>query len=333
MNPNIKLVIRRACNSFCGVLLLVSINAPAQNLFVTSGNLANFGNVPGTISEFTPGGVRINFASLSQTPDALAFDNSGNLFVTTSTGTGLGGTIQEFTPGGAQSTFATGLINPSALAFDSAGNLFVGTGPGGGIYEYTPGGLKSTFATGLSDIRGLAFDSAGDLFVTTFSNLLGHLPSPGPGPRTGVIYEFSPDGVKSTFATGLLAPMALAFDGKGDLFVADGAATGAVDNTIYKYTPGGGRSTFATGVVDPTALAFDSAGNLYVSDDATFGPNMGGIFEYTPNGVRSAFASGARANGLAFQGETLPVPEPSVLALLTVCAIVFLNRRDRHQRQ
>lgn len=242
--------------------------------------------------------------------------------MTTSSGTGLGGTIQEFTPGGAQSTFATNVVNPTALAFDSAGNLFVGTGPGGSIYEYTPGGLKSTFATGLSDIRGLAFDSAGDLFVASITNLVGHLPLPVPGHNTGIIYEFSPGGVKSVFASGLVGPTALAFDSAGNLFVANGTV-------IDEYTPGGAQSTFATGMADPTSLAFDSTGDLYVSNGATFGTIVGGIFEYTPGGVRSTFVSGVHANGLAFQDETLPVPEPSTMALLAAGTIMLLGRRNK----
>ena len=71
MNPKIKFVIRCACNSLCGVLLLVSINAPAQNLFVTTGNLVVFGKAPGNDYEFTPGGVRSTFASVTPSPQGL----------------------------------------------------------------------------------------------------------------------------------------------------------------------------------------------------------------------------------------------------------------------
>jgi hypothetical protein len=124
MNTKIKLVIRCASSLFCGALPLASMSTPAQNLFVTSGNLAG-GKSPGTVYEYTPGGAQSTFASVSLTPNALAFDNSGNLFVTTGIGTGLGGEIQKFTPGGIQSTFATGLVNPMALAFDSAGKAAV----------------------------------------------------------------------------------------------------------------------------------------------------------------------------------------------------------------
>jgi PEP-CTERM motif len=182
--------------------------------------------------------------------------------------------------------------------------------------------VKSTFATGLPAVNGLAFNSAGDLFVSSFTYSV----RPRPGLNTGIIYEFSPGGVKSIFASGLGGPSALAFDSAGNLFVANGTI-------VDEYTPGGARSTFATGMANSTSLAFDSAGDLYVSNGATFGRIVGGIFEYTPSGVRSTFVPEVLANGLAFQGETLPVPEPSTLALLAVGAIVFLNRRDRGQRQ
>src|SRR5438105_15091143 len=70
----------------------------------------------------------------------------------------------------------------------------------------------------------------------------------------GNIYEFTPNGVRSTFASGLAG--ALAFDKAGDLFVTAG------DN-IYKFTPSGARTTFASGPAG--TLAGDSAGNMLLS--------------------------------------------------------------------
>jgi hypothetical protein len=54
----------------------------------------------------------------------------------------------------------------------------------------------------------------------------------------GNIYEFTPNGVRSTFASGLTG--ALAFDKAGNLFVADRG-----NGAIYKITPAGLRTTFA----------------------------------------------------------------------------------------
>ena len=60
---------------------------------------------------------------------------------------------------------------------------------------------------------------------------------------SGNIYEFTPGGAKSTFATGLTGPVGLAFNSAGNLFEAD-AGTG----NINEFTPGGTRSIFASGL-------------------------------------------------------------------------------------
>src|SRR5438067_710662 len=66
--------------------------------------------------------------------------------------------------------------------------------------------------------------------------------------NTGTIYKFTPTGVRTTFASGLASPFALAFDSRGNLFVADGG-TGydiIVGAAVYKFTPSGLRSTVAS---------------------------------------------------------------------------------------
>ena len=88
--------------------------------------------------------------------------------------------------------------------------------------------------------------------------------------------------MRTTFASGLSYPYALAFDGGGNLFVTGwGNGTGGY---IFKYTWNGMRTTFAR-LNAPLGLAFDSAGNLFVMDE-----DSGKIYKYTPNGVRTVFA-------------------------------------------
>ena len=99
----------------------------------------------------------------------------------------------------------------------------------------------------------------------------------------GSIYKFNPNGVRSTFASGLSYPYALAFDSAGNLFVTAWGNSG-VAGYVYKYTSGGVRSTFAA-LGAPLGLAFDSSGNLLVMDEYS-----GNIYKFTPGGVRTVFA-------------------------------------------
>src|SRR6266446_5109061 len=145
----------------------------------------------------------------------------------------------------------------------------------------------------LSVAAQLTYASPGDLFESDFGS--------------GNIYEFTPGGTRSTFASGLNGPLGLAFDSAGNLFEADDGS-----GNIYEFTPGGTRSTFASGL-NPHGLAFNSAGNLFEAD---FG--SGNIYEFTPGGTRSTFASGLNApTFLAFE----PVPEGSTFGLLAVGAL------------
>src|SRR5207249_5464538 len=108
---------------------------------------------------------------------------------------------------------------------------------------------------------------------------------------TGTIDEFTPNGVRSTFASGLNIPFGLAFDKSGNLFV---AVVDAGSGAVYKFTPAGVRTTFASGLTGPVDLAFDSAGNLFVADGVA-------IYKLTPTGARKTFATlQLNANGLAF---------------------------------
>jgi hypothetical protein len=133
--------------------------------FDSAGNLYAAVAEEQTIYKFTTNGTRSVFAGPSAFtenafPLCLAFDSTGNLFVSTGGDPG-NDTILEFTPTGMQSTFATGLNNPRGLAFDSFGNLFVAESnpaPDGDILKFAPGGGAPTvFASGIDLPEFLAF--------------------------------------------------------------------------------------------------------------------------------------------------------------------------------
>src|SRR5436309_7688054 len=112
----------------------------------------------------------------------------------------------------------------------------------------------------------LAFDAAGNLFVGD-----GHS-----------VFKYTPDGTKSTFATGLRMPLGLCFDGKGNLFVSDGAAnTARSQRSILKFGPNGRKSTFVSGI-SSFGMAFDRSGNLFVADNVGRA-EKNSIFKFTPD--------------------------------------------------
>ncbi len=106
-----------------------------------------------------------------------------------------------------------------------------------------------------------------------------------------IIQKVTPLGAISTFATTGRAPVGIAFDGSGNLFVAN-----RDDNTIQKITPIGNSSIFAnTNLSSPLGMAFDSGGNLFVVNG-----NSNSITKITPGGSTSVFFSGLVApSGLA----------------------------------
>ncbi len=251
--------------AFCTLFLMTGVaSASSDDLFVTDGS-------HGIVYRYKPNGERQTFAFVFDVT-GLAFNAAGDLYVTDYNESiiykvGGNNNITRFASG-------RGVPNPSALAFDSSGNLFVSVnGAGPGITKIAPDGSKSIFVKQHFP-KGLAFDSAGNLFAVV---------------NTGVL-KYAPDGTETTFAIGFFAPVALAFDSDGYLFVSD-----LVAGVIYKISPDGTTtSAFATDLSAPQGLAFDSSGNLFVADGFT-------VLKFTPDGTKSTFATGIIPVDLAFR--------------------------------
>jgi glucose/arabinose dehydrogenase len=74
-------------------------------------------------------------------------------------------------------------------------------------------------------------------------------------PGNDTILKFTPNGMESAFATGLINPRGLAFDSSGNLFVAE--ANAIPDGDILKFPGGEGAPTvFASGFGRPEFLTF-----------------------------------------------------------------------------
>ena len=156
--------------------------------------------------------------------------------------------------------------------------------------------------------------AAGDLYVA----------------ETNTVTRVTSAGTKTVFTSAVGAPISLAFDPAGNLFVKDNSGfkifkvtpTGTVSlfasnafggglavdrngnvflaetglNVISKFTPAGVKSTFATGLNSPYDLAFDAYGNLYSAD---FNGNV--VYKFTPAGARTTAVPGvSNPTALAF---------------------------------
>jgi uncharacterized protein (TIGR03437 family) len=186
------------------------------------------------------------------TPDGLAFDAQGNLYVaeasnhrvrrialngtiTTVAGTGRSGLDGD----GGPATQAS-LHGPTFLAFDAAGNLYIADSRNHKVRKVTPGGIITTVAGNgkagfsgdggkavdaqLQQPTGLAVDAAGNLYIAdTNNNRIRKVEA-----SDGTISTFAGNGFPGFSGDGGPAsnasfnfPVGLVFDRNGQLFLTD----------------------------------------------------------------------------------------------------------------
>ena len=110
-------------------------------------------------------------AAAGESPEGVAVDKRGNVYVSIGGGFGTRGEIWKFTPSGQKSVLIDfGTPGAVGLAVDAVGNLYVarGTWPNTGVYRVDRDG-QAIRLPGTENIvcpNALAFDQKGNLFVT-----------------------------------------------------------------------------------------------------------------------------------------------------------------------
>lgn len=217
-------------------------------------------------------------------PIGLAFDSSGNLYLTTAC------RVRKVTPQGIISAFS-GVPNGSCTPVDG------------------PPGINS-----LDFPSGLAMDQNGVMYIS----------EPLSSGRPGRILRLGTDGVMTTIAGGsvlgssgdggpataatLTAPTGVALDSAGNLYFSDSYRIREIttDGIIHTVT-GTGTSDFSSdqgpaslaGISAPTGVATDAFGNVYIADSTNFRirkiDSSGIITTYAGNGNFGFAGEGVQA--------------------------------------
>lgn len=175
------------------------------NIYVTfSGQRGQ--KVPVSLYKITPNHTVKPFITELMNPTGLAIGQDGHLYVSCRND----GTIHRVAPDGRSMQWIEGMGIATGLAFDKTGNLYVGD-RSGTIFKIGPDREIFVFATLEPSLSAyhLAFSPTGELFVT--------------GPTTSSfdrLYRISPAGEVSVFFRGLGRPQGIAFDRRGNLYVA-----------------------------------------------------------------------------------------------------------------
>ena len=262
MAPSCSILTPRLLRCVAGLGLLASLTTvvsaaagqlvPANGLTTVAGTYGGIGLSSGGYSG--DGGPATS--AMLNAPVGLARDSAGNLYVADSRNV----RVRKISPAGIISTVAGNgtaspgggigdgglatnaeFARPSDVVVDANGNLYIADGNDGRI-------RKVTAASGI---------------ITTIAGGGAATAGPGGAPATSVR---------------LLDPEALALDGTGNLYIADGLgevvdqvnlATGVLTvvagNGTAGYSGDGGTPTSAE-LYGPSSVALDASGNLYIAD-------------------------------------------------------------------
>ncbi len=235
-----------------------------------------------------------------------AFDPAdGSLYITRSGSRGehVPISLYRLTSDGAVEEFSGDITNPTAIAFSPRGQMFVTSRLDGTVYRVSALNGCSVFASELGIATGLAFNTNGDMFVgdragTIFQvNEIGeatewaaHEPSVsayhlafGPddalyvsGPTISSfdsITRVDKFGTAEVFFNGLGRPQGLAFDVKGNLYV---AASLRGRRGIVRISPDAKKAELVVAGMNVVGLAFGPNGDMIVAtNDSVYRLKMG----------------------------------------------------------
>ncbi len=225
------------------------------------------GSGPSTLAVWYSGDGGPATLAQFETPDDLAFDSLGNLYIADANNC----VVRKVAAG-------TGIISTVA------GSYVISAGVTSGDCGYSGDGGPATSAE-LNYPAGLAVDSNNNLYIGDYYNDVVREVFAAGGAITTVagngFQGYSGDGGPALSAE-LFGPYGLAFDAAGNLFIADSsnnvvrevsAGTSLISTVagmgVTGYAGDGGPATLAA-LNAPQRLAFDATGNLFIADPGNY---------------------------------------------------------------
>jgi hypothetical protein len=314
---------------------------------------------------YSPTGVAKDGAGNLYIPDSshnlIRMVNAATGQISTFAGTGTASYTGDY----AAATAAT-LSTPSGVALDGAGNLYIAdtgnnairrvdgvthvittvAGNGSGLPGFAgDGSLATSGPVLLNGPQGIALDTASDLYIADTNNEVIRAVFVATGDIDTVAGEyFGPfgagfggyngDGVLATKAT-LNHPYAVAFDGSGDLYIADtdnnrirevNAGTRLISTVAGDGSPGAIGDTgqaIQAELNAPTGIALDPAGNLYISDTQNYKIREVSAANATINTL--AAGGGEYLTGAGDLSNTVVIKGPQGLLVDADGNVIFAN--------
>lgn len=209
--------------------------------------------LPVTLFRLEPDGYLQEIPADIMNPTGVAFDNRGQLFVTSR----ADGTVCRINDEGEVIPTISGVGVATGIAFDKDGKMFIGD-RSGTIYRGADFDLAEPYGTLEPSVSAyhLAFSEEGNLYVS----------APGLSSYDS-IHMFDRSGFETEFYRGLGRPQGLAFDREGNLYA---AACLRSRRGIVKITPDKKAEIFVAGM-NVVGLCFTSKGEMIVaSNEAVF---------------------------------------------------------------
>lgn len=221
---------------------------PADGSLLVTRSGSRGEHVPVSLYRVGPDGKLEDFSGDITNPTSIAFDKSGRMFVTSR----LDGTVYRVTPLKEVVVFASDLGIATGLAFNRDGEMFVGD-RSGAIYRIDEIGEANAWVQLEPSVSAyhLAFGPDDALYVT--------------GPTVSsfdAITRIDEDGEPTVFYRGLGRPQGLAFDNKGNLYV---AASLRGRRGIIRISPDATQAKIVVAGMNLVGLAFSPKGEMIVA--------------------------------------------------------------------